>query len=169
MSHLAHDGQDRALGWVTDRTVGLVGGAGERGSDEDGVDQLTGAAGELFGGAADQLREDHARVAARAQQRRAGDRGDDLVAPNLVDRSPLGGAGEPIELLQHGPQGEDHVVAGIAIGDREHVQVVDLFATLLERRQTRFDQRPEADDARIRCACPAGRSLRGGHSAPSEL
>ena len=52
---------------------------------EHGVDQLAGARRQLLGGAADQLGEDHAGVAARAEQRGAGDRVDDLVAADLVE------------------------------------------------------------------------------------
>ena len=159
VGHLAHDGQDRALGGLADRAVGLVGGPRQRGADQDRVDELAGPAGQLLGGAADQLREDHARVAARAEQRRPRDRGDDLVAADVVDRAVLGGTGEPVELLQHGPQRQHHVVARVAVGDREHVEVVDLLAPLLERRKARLEHRPEANDAGIgHRACDAGRS-----------
>ena len=147
--HLAHDGQDRPLGRLAHRPVRLVGGARERGADQHRVDELAGTARELLGGAADQLGEDHAGVAAGAEQRRARDRGDDLVAADVVDRPVLGGAGEPVELLQHGAQREHHVVARVAVGDREHVQVVDLLAARLERRETGLDDRAEADEARI--------------------
>ena len=59
VGHLAEDGQHRPLGRLPDRVVGGVGGAGEGGGDEGRVDQLAGAAGELLGGAADDLAEDH--------------------------------------------------------------------------------------------------------------
>ena len=40
MRHLAHDRQDRSLGGLTDRAIRLVDGAGERGGDQDRVDEL---------------------------------------------------------------------------------------------------------------------------------
>ena len=72
--------------------------------------------------------QDHAGVAARAHQRRARDRVDDLVAADLVDHLPV----EAVELVEHGAQRQRHVVARVAVGDREHVEVVDLLAPLLE-------------------------------------
>ena len=90
VGHLAHHGQDRALGRLTHRSVCLVGSARQCRADQDRIDQLARAAGELLGGAADQLREDHARVPARTEERGAGDRVDDLVAADLVDRPSLG-------------------------------------------------------------------------------
>ncbi len=83
---------------------------------------------------------------------------DDLVAADVVDRALLGGAGEPVELLQHGAQREHHVVAGVAVGDREHVQVVDLLAARLERREAGLDDRAEANDARIGHRSPIDRA-----------
>ena len=71
--HLAHDRDHRALGRVAHRRVGGVGGARERGRDEHRVDELAGPARQLLGGAAHDLREDHAAVAARAEQRGARD------------------------------------------------------------------------------------------------
>jgi mannitol/fructose-specific phosphotransferase system IIA component len=41
---------------------------------------------------------------------------------------------------------ERHVVAGIAVGDREHVQVVDLLAPLLQMRERDPDDVTETDD-----------------------
>ena len=57
--------------------------------------------------------------------------------------------GEPVELLEHGAQREHHVVAGVAVGDREHVEVVDLLAPRLERGEAGLDDRAEADDAGV--------------------
>ena len=65
--------------------VYAVRGAGHGGGDQHRVDQLAGARDQLLRGAADQLAEDDPGVAARAEQRRAGDGVDDLVAADLVD------------------------------------------------------------------------------------
>src|SRR5207302_1791829 len=75
--------------------------------------------------------------------------GHDLVAPDVVDRAFLGCARQPIQLLQHGAQRQHHVVAGVAVGDREHVQVVDLFAARLQRGEARFNRPAKANDAGI--------------------
>ena len=81
--HLADHGQHGSLSRVTHGFVGGVGGARERRRHQHRVDQLPGAAGQLLGGAADDLAQDHARVAARAHQRRPGDGVDDLLASAL--------------------------------------------------------------------------------------
>ena len=105
--HLARDGEDRALGGLAHGGVGAVGGAGQRGGDEHGVDQLAGARDQLLGGAADELGEDHAGVAAGAEQRGARDGLDDLLAADLVDRALVL---QPRELVDDGAQRERHVV-----------------------------------------------------------
>ena len=94
VGHLPDHGEHRPLGGVAHGLIGGVGGARERRGDQHRVDQLPRAAGELLGRPADDLAEDHAGVAARAHQRGAGDRVDDLVA---VGRDRL--AVEPVELL----------------------------------------------------------------------
>ena len=86
------DGEHRALGRLAHRRVGALGRARHRGADQHRVDELARARDQLLGGAADELGEDDAAVAARAEQRGAGDRLDDLVAADLVDRALLGGA-----------------------------------------------------------------------------
>ena len=154
MRHLAHHGEDRALGGRAHGAVGAIGRARQRGADQDRVHQLAGARDQLLGGAADQLGEDHPRVAARSQQRGAGDGVDDLVAADLVDRAAVG---EAVELVEHGAQRERHVVAGVAVGDGEDVEVVDLLAPRLELRQGALDDGAEADEAGI------------GHGAPRAL
>ena len=128
VGHLAEDGQHRPLGGLAHRVIGGVGGAGEGGGDEHRVDQLAGPAGQLLGGAADDLAEDDARVAARPHQRRAGQRLHQPGAADLVDLEPV----EPVQLLHHGAHRHRHVVAGVAVGDREHVEVVDLLAAGLQ-------------------------------------
>ena len=95
VGHLAHDREDRPFGRLAHRVVRAVGGARHRRADQHRVDELAGARGQLLGGAADELGEDHAGVAARAQQRGAGDRIDDLVAVDLVEAAV---GGQPVEL-----------------------------------------------------------------------
>ena len=140
--HLADHGQHRSLSGVTHRFVSGVGGARERRRDQHRVDQLTRAAGQLLGGAADDLAQDHARVAPRAHQGRPGDGVDDLLASAPVDRLPV----EAVQLAHHGAHGQRHVVPGVAVGDREHVQVIDLLAALLEVRVGGFDDPAEPLD-----------------------
>ena len=57
--------------------------------------------------------------------------------------------GQPVELVEHGAQGERHVVARVAVGDREDVEVVDLLAPGLEGRERSLDDGAEADEAGI--------------------
>ncbi len=163
VGHLAHDGQDRALGRLAHRPVCLVGGARERRPDQHRIDELSWPTGELFGRAANQLREDHAGIAAGSEQCGPRDRRDDLVAPDLIDRAALRGARKAVQLLKHGAQRQHHVVAGIAVGDREHVEVVDLLTALLERRQPSLDHCPKPNDARVGHAGPAARSVGSDH------
>ena len=155
--HLAHDGEDRALRRLAHRAVRLLGRACHRRADQDRVDQLAGAARQLLGGAADQLREDHAGVSSRAEERRAGDGSDDLVAADLVDRALLRGGREAVQLLHDRAQRERHVVARVAVGDREDVQLVDLVAARLELGERTLDGGAEAEKARI------------GHGAPETV
>ncbi len=140
--HLAHDRDHRALGRVAHRRIGRVGGPRHRGRDEHRVDQLARPAGKLLGRAAHDLREDHAAVAARAEQRRTCDRLHDLVTSDLVHHLTV----QAVELGHHGAQRLHHVVAGVPVGDREHVQVVDLLAARLELGAGRGDHLPEALD-----------------------
>ena len=145
--HLTHHGEDRPLGRPPHRAVGAVGGAGHGGADQHRVDQLAGARDQLLGGAADQLGEDHAGVAAGAQQRGARHGVDDLLAPDLVERPCV--LREAVELVEHGAQRQRHVVPRVAVGDREDVQVVDLLAARFERAEGALDDGAEAEKARI--------------------
>ena len=142
--HLARDRQDRALRGVAHGGVGAVGGVQQRRPDQRRVDQLAGPRDELLGGAADELREDHAGVAARAEQRGAGHRLHDLLAAERVHRARPVAAVQAVELLEHRAQRERHVVAGVAVGDREDVEVVDLLAPRFEVRERPGDGRAEA-------------------------
>ena len=56
---------------------------------------------------------------------------------------------EPVELVEHGAQRERHVVAGVAVGDREDVEVVDLLAASFELAEGALDDGAEADEAGI--------------------
>ena len=147
VGHLAHHREDRALRRGAHGAIGAVRCARHRGADQNRVDELAGARDQLLGGAADELGEDHARVAARAEQRRAGDRVDDLVAADLVERALV--LGEPVELVEHGAQRQRHVVAGVAVGDREDVEVVDLLTAGFKLAESALDDGAEAEKAGI--------------------
>jgi hypothetical protein len=144
--HRAHGREHRALRWVAHGRVGGVRGAGEGGGHEYRVDELARSRDQLLRSAAHDLREDHAAVPARAEQRGARHGAHDLVAADVVDRLPVHRA----ELLGHGLQRERHVVAGVTVGDREHVEVVDLLAARLQLREGGGDDAPEADEALVR-------------------
>ena len=156
--HLAHHREHRALGGIAHGFVRALRRAGHRGRDQHRVHQLAWPRDQLLSGAADQLAEDDAAVAARPQQRGAGDRLDDLIAPDLVERAVLA-VREAVDLLQHGAQRERHVVAGVAVGDGEDVEVVDLLAARLEVRQGAVDDGAEAKEAGI--GRHGGRAYRG--------
>ena len=57
--------------------------------------------------------------------------------------------GEAVELVEHGAQRQRHVVAGVAVGDREDVEVVDLLAARLELAEGALDDGAEAEEAGI--------------------
>jgi hypothetical protein len=59
----------------------------------------------------------------------------DLLTPDLVDRAFLVASLQAVELSQHRAQRERHVVAGVPVGDRKHVEVVDLLASRFQVRQ----------------------------------
>jgi hypothetical protein len=48
-----------------------------------------------------------------------------------------------------GPEGEGHVVPGVAVGDREDVEVVDLGPTGLQGAEGALDDAAEPDEAGI--------------------
>jgi hypothetical protein len=125
---LAEDGEHRALRRVAHRGIGRVRGVGEGGRDQLRIDQLARAAGELLSRAADDLGEDHARVAAGAHQRGAGEHVDDLGPAEPVDIDVL----EVVELRADRGEGERHVVAGVSVRDGEDVEVVDLLPASFE-------------------------------------
>ena len=69
------------------------------------------------------------------------------VAPDLVDLAAARRGWSSSS--QHGAQRERHVVARVAVGDREDVEVVDLLAPGLELRRGALDDGAEADEAGI--------------------
>jgi hypothetical protein len=130
-------------------------GARHRRGDQHRVDQLAGPRDQLLCSAADQLAEDDAAVAARTQQRRARDALHDLLTPDLIQLARVLGR-QALQLVEHRSHRERHVVARVAIGDREDIEVVDLLAPGLEVRERALDDGTEADETGI-----------GGHGAPT--
>ena len=66
--------------------------------------------------------------------------------PHLVDLAPV----DALQGLDHRLQRERHVVAGVAVGDREHVQVVHLVTTLVELAVGGRDDPAESLDGGVR-------------------
>ena len=90
---------------------------------------------------------------------------DDLLAPDLVDRA-LAVGHQAVELGEHGAQREHHVVAGVAVGDREHVEVVDLLAARLQMGERAGDGGPEADQVGVGHGAPMMSARPAGVPAP---
>jgi hypothetical protein len=157
--HLAHHREHRALRGGAHGLVGALGGPRHRRADHDRVDELARARHELLRGAADELGQDDPGVAARAEQRRAGEGVHELVAADVVDGAAVAGQ-QHVDLLQDGPEGERHVVPGVAVGDGEHVQVVDLLAARLEVDERAADDLPEPDERGIRHGCAGATRVR---------
>ena len=104
LGHLADDREHGALDRLLDGAVGAGGALGER-LLEVGGGEVLGAAPHVAEAAHD-LRQDDARVAARAHERALGDGGGHV-------RDALGVA--LLELLEHGAHGEREVGAGVAV------------------------------------------------------
>ena len=51
--------------------------------------------------------------------------------------------------MQDGAQRQRHVVARVAVGDREDVEVVDLLAPRFKLRESSLDDEAEAEETRI--------------------
>jgi len=103
-----HRPDDREHGAFDGLAHGPVGGVGSRPQGVDhgaGVEGLSG--GDRLAGAAHDLRQDDARVAAGAHQRAPGDDGHE--AGKVVDRSRVG-------LVDNRLHGEEQVGAGVASG-----------------------------------------------------
>ena len=119
---LARHGEDRALHGLDHR---LVGGAV---AADKGVAQLAradhGAACQLQGDAAEDLREDDAGIAPRAEQHALAQ-----LAQIQSDLGPALRRGDAVRERQR------HVGAGVAVRDREDVQAVELRLAVLQVRQ----------------------------------
>ena len=121
IGRLTDDRQDRAFDRFGDRPVGglcpLREGVGQ-------VEPVEAAlAGEPFRHPSEDLAGDHPGVAAGAHEGAEADGRRDAVG-----RLP----GDGIGLLERRLDGRDHVRAGVAVGDREHVEAVDLVGMGLE-------------------------------------
>nr|BFE68425.1 hypothetical protein GCM10020092_017260 [Actinoplanes digitatis] len=91
---------------------------------------------ERVGHAAQDLRHDDARVAPRAEQRAAGHSAHRRAQRRLPGRLGLAGEiGGLVEGLLGRGEGEHQVGAGVAVGHRVDVQLVDLVLVCAERRQ----------------------------------
>ena len=129
LGELADHRQHRPLDRTPHGAVGGVARGAEGAADRGRVEQP--GLAERLGGAAQDLREDHARVAAGAHQRRA--------RQLLRERGAVGG-GRGVEHLHDRARGQRQVRAGVAVGDGIDVQVVDPAAVRLERRERRLPE-----------------------------
>ena len=119
---LARDGQDRSLDRAHDRAVRHAVGADERVAKIRDVRR--GAARKLLIKAGKQLRQNDAGISARAEQH--------PLRQHLEIRIQLLAALRKAETLF---EGQTHIRARIAVGDRKHVQRIDLIPMLLEVRK----------------------------------
>ena len=74
---------------------------------------------------------------------------DSTISSRPISSSGRSIGGQPVDLLQARAQRQRHVVARVAVGDREDVEVVDLLAARLEVRQRAFQRDAEADEAGV--------------------
>ena len=126
LRQLADHRQHRPLDGAAHRAVRRVARAAQRARGRLGVDRGLVGLAEHVGGTADDLREDHAGVAASSHQRAARD-----VAR---ERMPAGGR-RLVDRVGDGAHGHRQVRAGVAVGNGIDVQVVDARAVRLERRE----------------------------------
>ena len=124
LRQLPDDGQHRPLDGAAHGAVGGVARAPEGAPDRVRVEQP--GLAERLGGAAQDLGEDDARVAARAHQRGPGQL--------LRQRRTVGRRGR-VERLHDRARGQRHVRARVPVRDRVDVEVVDPPPVRLERRQ----------------------------------
>ena len=148
--HLADHGQHRALGAGREPTRRRPRRrCAKRRRDQLRVDQLAAAASPSTSAAPRTIwLRITPRVAPRPHQRRAGDGVDDLVAgPASASPSRARGRSSSSSTCAHRQR---HVVAGVAVGDREHVQVVDLLLARLRWRSATPTTWRKRCDGRIR-------------------
>ena len=124
VGHRADRGQHRPLDRLLHRAIGGVARRAE------GLGEIV-ALGERLGRAADDLREDHAGVAAGAHQRRARD---------LVREAGAVVGAVLVERLVDRAHGQRQVRAGVAVGHRVDVEVVDPAPVRLDRRPRAVDE-----------------------------
>jgi hypothetical protein len=117
LGRLTRDGEDRPLLRLHDGLVREVGAAAQPVRERSRIESVRIADG--FGDAAEELRQDHAGVAACAHQRPARDR-----------RARIGGT---VQLADHGGERELEIRAGVPVRDGIHVEPVDLFLVERER------------------------------------
>jgi len=117
---LAHHGQHRPFDGRAHGLVGCRCRCAQRTSKRISVDDLDSFEGQRS--AAEHLGQDDAAVAARAQQRSAREGSHVLACGNRA------GA---VSGVEGGPEGEQHVRTGVAIGHRVHVDRVDRVAVPL--------------------------------------
>ena len=154
LGECADHGQHRSLDRLVDAAVGLVACLPERAGDRVGVDRV--GLTEDVGGATDDLREDHAGVPACAEQRRAGHLAGELFA--------IGGRGG-VERLDDPADGHGEVRAGVAVGHRVDVEVIDPLPALLERG--RGGPYELAESVEIRSCSQVGRDCHPSAPFPS--
>ena len=126
LGELADHRQHRSLHRTPYRAVGGVAGGAEGAADRRGVEQP--GLAERLGGAAQDLGEDHARIAAGAHQRRPRE---------LLREHGAVGSGRGLEHVHDRARRLRQVRAGVAVRHRIDVQVVDAAAVRLERLKRR--------------------------------
>ena len=139
LGELADHRQHRPFDGPAHGAVGGVARGAEGAADRGRVEQP--GLAERLGGAPQDLREDHARVAASAHQRRAREL--------LRERRAVGGR-RGVEHLHDRARGLRQVRARVAVRHGIDVQVVDAAAVRLERRERRRARAPSPARARSR-------------------
>jgi hypothetical protein len=121
--HVTQDGEDGSLDGLAHSLEGNLHRAAERVCDVGGrgVVLILGVA-EPLGEAAQNLGGNDTGVAACAHERAMGDRLGDVLDGGVLR--------ERLHLLDDGPKGERHVGTGVAVGNGEDVELVDLLGSL---------------------------------------
>ena len=129
LRRFAHDSQDGALDRLHHGAVRRVRCGGQRRREGRPVDGVVVA--QHVGHAPEDLRQDHAGVAAGAHER--------SVTDGLARLGHAAVAVAARELLAHGLEGERHVRAGVAVRDRVDVEPVDDLLVRAQRVPVRVD------------------------------